>query len=340
MNASVAPVPGRPGSLPPHEAYAGLHPSTSDELSRASGAIASDPKHIAVCICTYKRPLFLQRLLDELGVQETGGGFTYSIVVADNDHQRSAEAVVLTFASASQIPIKYCVEPRQGIPLVRNKAIENAEGDFVALIDDDEFPTRTWLQTLFTACTKYGVDGVLGPVKRHFDEEPPKWVVKGNFYQRETYRTGLVIDWTKGRTNNTLLRKQIFEGSAHAFDPEIRTGEDMDFFRRMIEKGHAFIWCNEAVVYEVVPPVRWKRTFMVRRALLQGRFVPVVDPAFGARAFAKSLIAVFVYTAALPVALILGHHRFMALVVKLFYHLGSLLALLGINPIKVPYVTE
>src|SRR5438093_709366 len=176
------------------------------------------------------------------------------------------------FASASQIPIKYCVEPRQGIPLVRNKAIENAEGDFVALIDDDEFPTRTWLQTLFTACTKYGVDGVLGPVKRHFDEEPPKWVVKGNFYQRETYRTGLVIDWTKGRTNNTLLRKQIFEGSAHAFDPEIRTGEDMDFFRRMIEKGHAFIWCNEAVVYEAVPDSFSIRRTISRCSLLMTRF--------------------------------------------------------------------
>ncbi len=108
----------------------------------------------------------------------------------------------------------------------------------------------------------------------------------------------------------------------------------------MIEKGHAFIWCDEAVVYEVVPPIRWKRTFMVRRAMLQGAFVPVVDPTFGARDFAKSFVAVSVYTAALPVALVLGHHRFMALVVKLFYHLGSLLAVLGINPIKEPYVTE
>jgi len=50
----------------------------------------------------------------------------------------------------------------------------------------------------------------------------------------------------------------------------------------MIERGHAFVWCNEAVVYEVVPPVRWRRTFMLRRALLRGKVSPL-DPTFGSR---------------------------------------------------------
>ena len=300
--------------------------------------MTNETKHISVCICTYKRPRFLKRLLEELDGQDTSGLFTYSIVVADNDHLQSGEAVVRDFAAASSIPIKYCVEPRQNIALTRNKAIENANGDFVAFIDDDEFPTRRWLLTLFKACNEFGVDGVLGPVKRHFDEEPPKWVVKGKFYERPTYPTGFVIDWRKGRTNNVLLKKRIFAAGAQPFRPDFLTGEDQDFFRRMIEKRHAFVWCNEAVVYEVVPPVRWKRTFMLRRALLGGT-VSVIEPTFGALAIAKSVIAVPAYTAALPFALVLGHHRFMILSVKLFEHLGKLLALMGIKPIRA-YVTD
>jgi succinoglycan biosynthesis protein ExoM len=54
--------------------------------------------HIAVCICTYKRPDLLTRLLTALTMQNTGGRFTYSIVVADNDPGRSAEPVVRRFA--------------------------------------------------------------------------------------------------------------------------------------------------------------------------------------------------------------------------------------------------
>jgi len=278
-------------------------------------------------------------LLSELRVQDTGGLFTYSIVIADNDELQSAEAVTLDFAAESHIEIRYCVEPRQNIALARNKAVENARGDFLAFIDDDEFPGKRWLLTLFKACNDYDADGVLGPVRPYFDKDPPKWVVKGKFYERPAYRTGLVIDWRKGRTGNVLLRRRIFAPGGQAFRPSFLTGEDQDFFRRMIEKGHSFIWCNEAVAYEVVPPIRWKRTFLLRRALLRGA-ASVVHPAFGPRQIAKSVIAVPVYAAALPFALVLGHHRFMTLLVKLTDHLGKLLSLLGINPIRESYVTE
>src|SRR5256885_668732 len=121
--------------------------------------------HISVCICTYKRPMLLQRLLEELGRQRTEQRFTYGVVVADNDRQQSAEPVVRAFATHSAVLVEYCVEPRQNIALTRNKALELAHGEFVAFIDDDEFPTEGWLLTLFKTCNQYGVDGVLGPVK-------------------------------------------------------------------------------------------------------------------------------------------------------------------------------
>ncbi len=295
--------------------------------------------HICVCICTFKRPNLLQRLLIELAKQDTGGNFTYSIVVVDNDHLRSAETCVLKFSAASPVPIRYCVEPRQNIALARNKAIENANGDFAAFLDDDEFPARDWLLSAFQACEKYQVDGVVGPVKRHFDMIPPKWVVQGNFYERPTYATGFVIDWTQGRTNNVLLKREVILPGEQPFRPEFRSGEDQDFFRRAIARGRSFVWCNEAQVFEVIPPVRWRRTFMLRRALLQGS-VTVLHPTFGAREVLKSILAVPLYFAALPFALVLAHHKFMTILVKLFNHIGQLLALLKINVITEPYVTD
>ena len=296
-------------------------------------------QHITVCICTYKRPILLRRLLEELNKQETGGLFTFSIVVVDNDHAESAKRVVEGFMATSPIQATYCVEPRQNIALARNKAIENTKGDFVAFIDDDEFPMDSWLLTLLKACEEYHVAGVLGPVTPHFDQEPPRWVVKGKFYERETYPTGFVIDWRKGRTGNVLLRKQVFAGLDQPFRPEFRNGEDQEFFYRVIEKGHVFIWCNEAVAYEVVPPIRWKRTFMLRRALLRGAMEPKA-PTFGLRSVAKSLLAIPLYTLALPFALMAGQDKFMGLLVRLCDHLGKLLAVVGINPIKEQYVTE
>src|SRR5436190_3642037 len=123
--------------------------------------------HICVCICTFKRLPFLRRLLAALAVQETGGLFSFSVVVADNDRHASARSVADEWGAGTALRVEYCLEPRQNIALTRNQAIAHAKGDFIAFIDDDEWPTSRWLLTLFTACRDYDVDGALGPVKPH-----------------------------------------------------------------------------------------------------------------------------------------------------------------------------
>jgi len=296
--------------------------------------------HVCVCICTYKRLPLLRRLLTALAAQDTDGLFTYSVVVADNDARQSARSIVTEWSGpASTLPVIYCTEPQQNIALTRNKAIAHAHGDFIAFIDDDEWPTAQWLLTLFQACRDYGTDGALGPVKPHFDQQPPRWVVAGRFYDRPSYPTGFIIDWRKGRTGNVLLKSELFGNDAPPFRPEFLVGEDQDFFRRMIAKGHRFVWCDEAVAYETVPPIRWNRTFMVKRALLRGA-ASARHTTARSRAIAKSVIAAPAYTAALPFTLFLGQGWFMTCLVKLCDHVGRLLAVVGIRPIRESYVTE
>jgi glycosyltransferase involved in cell wall biosynthesis len=294
--------------------------------------------HITVCICTYRRRELLKRLLEALNRQETSGLFTFSAVVVDNDALQSAETVVGQCASRLAFPVQYVVEPRQNISLARNKAVATSQGDYLALIDDDEFPSETWLITLFTDCNRWGSDGVLGPVKPHFDEPPPDWVIRGSFYDRQDLAAGKILQWYDCRTGNALLRSHVFAGDQQPFRPELRGGEDRDFFRRKIEQGYQFMWCSNATVRELVPPVRWQRRFMLRRALLRGAVTVVHRP--GPIEILKSMIAVPIYTAALPITLLIGHHRFMEVLIRLFDHLGKLLALVGLNPVKEPYVTQ
>lgn len=296
-------------------------------------------KHICVCICTFKRPELLRRCVEAVCAQKTTGLFTYSVVVVDNDEAESACAVVSHLRAISRIPLRYCVEPRQNIALARNKAVDNASGDFIAFLDDDEIPIPEWLLTLFKTLSSQKVDGVLGPVKPLFGNDAPTWVVRSKLYDRPSYPTGFAIDWKKGRTGNALLKREIFAGMEQPFRPQFRVGEDQDFFRRMIEKGYVFIWCDQAVAYEVVPPNRWRVSFLLRRALLRGASSPL-QLSFGPPDIAKSVVAVPAYTAILPFSLILGRARFMTYLVKLFDHIGKLLAVVGLNPVKEGYVTE
>jgi hypothetical protein len=167
----------------------------------------SKTPHIAVCVCTYKRPAELKRLLRNLEEQKTDGMFTYSVVVADNDAGRSGEAAVDEARRGMKVPVKYCAEPEKGIARARNRVIANADGDYFALIDDDEFPEQDWLLTLLETCREYGVDGVLGPVKRYLDDGAPQWLKKSSLYDRAVHPTGMQVEWHGARTGNALVKR-------------------------------------------------------------------------------------------------------------------------------------
>jgi glycosyltransferase involved in cell wall biosynthesis len=310
-----------------------------EELSAADPNRVEGAAHISVCVCTYKRPSLLKRLLMELDRQGTAGLFTYSIVVADNDEAQSAEATVEECRELCRVAIAYCVEPRRNIALARNMVVANAKGEYVALIDDDEFPAPQWLLTLFKQCNHYKVDGVLGPVVRHFDEVPPAWFRKSSIYDRKIKSTGELVGWEKARTGNVLLRRLIIAEDAAPFRPEYRAGEDQDFFRRKIDEGYTFIWSADAIVFETIPPARWKRSYILRKATLQGA-TAALQPNCGTINIVKSVIAVPFYLMMLPFALLLGQHRFMELMVKICDHSGKLLMRMGINPIREEYVSD
>ena len=164
-------------------------------------------------------------------------------------------------------------------------------------------------------------------------------MVRGRLHERPTYPTGLVIDWKKGRTGNTLLKRTVFTPGELAFRPEFLTGEDQDFFRRKIAEGYRFIWCGEAVAYEHVPAGRCKLSFFLRRALFRGK-ISLEHPTTGTVEICKSVVALPLYGLALPFLLIAGRHRFVKYLIKTFDHAGRLLGCLGIETVKRVYVSE
>lgn len=292
--------------------------------------------HITVCVCTFRRPEMLRALLAALAAQRTEGRFGVSVTVVDNDAGESARATVESFSSSSALVVRYFVEREQSIAGARNQVVRQSQGDFLAFIDDDELPGHDWLLRMHSALVEFQCDGVLAPVLPRYDFEPPAWVVRGNFHDRPAMPTGAQLPWTLTRTGNALLRRSLFRPSEEPFRREFASGgEDRDFFRRMIERGHVFRWLADAPVYETVPRERCTRSFMIRRALLRGktpynqRILPML----------KSLLAVPLYALVLPFALV-RHDWFMKLAVKWFDHVGRIFHFVGLRVVRERYVVR
>jgi succinoglycan biosynthesis protein ExoM len=287
--------------------------------------------HINVCICTFQRPEYLCRTLKALKAQQTDDLFTYSVVVVDNDAEASARNTVSDFTSLGGHSVTFVVEPQKNIACARNAAVSHSYGDYIAFVDDDEYPAQDWLLKLFQTCKGADVDGVLGPVRPYFDSAPPAWVTKGAFFERPSHPTGTVLQWSQTRTGNVLFSRRILPTDEAPFRVEIGTaGSDIDFFRRLMERGRRFIWCEEAVVFEVVPPSRCRLSYLLKRALMRGSKFHG-HPVNRMKNAMKSLIAVPAYIIALPFLALLGAHVFIKYLIKLCDHFARLLGFAGIE---------
>jgi glycosyltransferase involved in cell wall biosynthesis len=292
--------------------------------------------HISICICTYLRPTLLSQLIVRLKNQRTDGLFTYSVVVVDNDASGSGKAAVAGAGAATSMPISYHIEPERNIAMARNRSIEKAQGNMIAFIDDDEFPADDWLYQHFRLLKDSRASGILGPVRAHFNQETPSWLTKSGLLERREFVTGQKIPNSRfTRTGNALLWRSLFADAEDRFDPAYGKtgGSDAIFFKRMMRKGHQFLWCNDAVVYETVLPERQVKSYYIKRAFTRGLGEAQDAPLMSLRTL-RSVVAVPIYAILLPFARLAGPHVFMRYLVKECDHLSLVLAQFGIRVVK------
>jgi succinoglycan biosynthesis protein ExoM len=296
--------------------------------------------HITVCICTYKRPLALQRLLESLSAQRTDDRFELSASIVDNDVAFSAEPIVEQFQSNNRMDIHYAHAPEHNLALLRNISVDNSKGDYVAFIDDDEYAVDNWLLLLLDTIRVEGVSGAFGPVMPAFATKPPRWIEKGRFCERARHRTGFRLQGQHTRTGNALIRRDILLDPANRFDLKFRLGaEDDSLFERLIKKGHEFAWCDEAVVFEEIPPQRLRARYFIKRARLIGYMSYAYSrdekpPSRRGLALLSACAKTALYAAVSPFALLTGYHRFIRIVTRLSYNsavIGTALGLLKID---------
>ena len=276
----------------------------------------------------------LKRALEGVLAQEGAHpAFCLEIVVVDNDSKESARETVKEISSSTTVRIIYDCEPEKNIALARNRALQNAMGNLIAFLDDDEIPTKKWLFHLYNTLYEYDADGVLGPVIPYYPPEAPGWLRKSDMFERRRFPTGTKLRPRDTRTGNVLVKTELFD-TIH-FDPNfgLTGGEDVDFFERQIKTGRRFVWSDEAEVFEIQPPERWRKKFFLQRALRTGRTSgtrAVKNKAASWMFFAKAAFFIPLYAVTVPVGLVFGPQIYMKCLVKVIYYVGWLSGFLKI----------
>ena len=216
------------------------------------------PRHrVAICVCTCLRPEMLERCLQSLGEQLPPSDVQLSIIVVDNDPAGGAMNVVTDYMRAAPVCVRYVHEPRRGIAIARNAALDAAIGigaDWIAFIDDDEWAEPDWIAALMTPEYR-NTPILLGAIIHESPDPAPFWLtgrrqaggVKGK--EGELRKTGT--------TGNVRLSAELIR-AGFRFDEGLgfMGGEDNEMFTRARKAGFEIRRTLRAIVTEAAHPER------------------------------------------------------------------------------------
>lgn len=195
------------------------------------------------------------------------------LVVVDNDQSPSAKASVERLAAEAPFPVIYVHEPEPGVANARNAALEQARGDFIAFLDDDEEAPEGWLAALLAAQQRYQADVVFGPVR---GRAPASVRRHRSYLERFFSRVGPDAPGVLGHyygCGDSLIRRAAMPDPKRPF-AAIRNhigGEDDLLFGQMQRAGAVFAWEPAAWVWEDPVPSRLTLRYTIMRAFAYGQ---------------------------------------------------------------------
>jgi glycosyltransferase involved in cell wall biosynthesis len=268
---------------------------------------------VILCIPAFRRPEGLQKLLTHVGRLTYKGPL--SVVVIENDVElRAGAAVVAQMAPAYPFPLAAVIEPRRGQTYAYNRGFATAAralpaADYIAVLDDDEYPDRSWLTQMVTTASALDADIVGGPVFPVF-EDPQHWLARSGFYQPKRFASGRV-DMIYGAgsmlAKRSVIEDYLDEPFSHAF--AFTGGSDLEFFTRCRRDGRTFAWADAAIVLETTPRARTTLSWLLRRNFRKGSERTRIDRAHGREAvlrWGRALALVVAGACVLPFAALAG----------------------------------
>lgn len=130
-----------------------------------------------VAIPTYngedKLPEMLERLRSQTGTEN----ISWEIIVVNNNSTDNTEKILQEFQDNWSEPfsLKVYVEPQQGAAFARWRAIQEASGELVGFLDDDNLPASDWVAAAYAFGLEYPQAGVYGgQIHPNFEVEPPE----------------------------------------------------------------------------------------------------------------------------------------------------------------------
>ena len=242
-----------------------------------------------VILPTYNRQDLLPLALNSLFAAEIPAGLEVSITVVDNNSTDGTRQVIESFQQRFGERLKYCFERRQGRSHALNAGIAATTGELIGTIDDDEEIEQNWFKVAYETFRDSDLDFIGGPFVPVWSITPPDWLPS---------EYGGVVGWVDAGDKevpydsnypgilmggNAVFRRTAVERVGNyttwlgRTDKGLLTGEDEDFYGRLLAQGAKGMYLPSLIVYHHVPGERVTKSYFRRWCFWRGVSLGLLD---------------------------------------------------------------
>ena len=231
---------------------------------------------LSLIVATYNRAELLITALQSV-VEQTAPKEEWECVVVNNNSTDDTAARFKTFAEAHpDVQLRMVDEQRQGLSYARNRGIGESEGEYIAIIDDDERIAPDFIASyiaLFDSTSDAMAAG--GPIVAEYPSGKPRWM--SSFTERPIANTMYFGDkvtlFPAGRIpggGNMAIRRSairrygVFDTSLGYVGEKLIGGEECDLFERLQIAEAKYYYVPGAVMYHIIPKEKLTQEYLSR----------------------------------------------------------------------------
>lgn len=238
---------------------------------------------LSLIITTYNRASWLIRLLESVVRQSAESAVWECVVVNNNSSDNTCEAFADFVAAHPHHNLRMVVEPKQGLSNARNRGIAEAQGDYIAFVDDDQTLEESFAESyidFFDAFPMAVAAG--GAVKARYESAPPRWMSHYTecMIANPVDLDVVVCEFPASRVpagGNMAFRREVFD-EVGTFNPllgrngeSLCGGEENDLFARLRSKGYRLYFVPNAAIYHHIPDSKLTDEYFDRLSFNVGR---------------------------------------------------------------------
>jgi len=244
--------------------------------------MTKDSVEISVILATYNRAVGLTKALQSFSRLAIPADLAWELIVVDNNSKDNTRTVVEEFAKAATFSVRYVFEARQGRSNALNFGIAHAQGEIIAITDDDVILGPEWLVNVKRAFDEFDCAAVAGRVLPLWSEPKPDWLEMEE--QQAIVNFDLGNEWKQidrpPLGANSAFRKVIFSkyggfrvdlGVTGGDQKRGLTCDDTEFGIRLVKGGEKIIYAPTAVIYHPVEPHRPTKSYFLKWYFNDGR---------------------------------------------------------------------